>query len=348
MFERYTDSARRVIFWARYEAVESGSAFIETEHLLIGVLRQDHALALRLFGSEEKIAALQAQVSSPKAATRISASVDLPLSHDGKRVLAYGAEEGQRLGHRHIGVEHLLLGMLREEHSHAAQALRGAGLELTQLRAQFAQVQATVPAELTAETEQARGKEQLHRLIDELPSELWNSANEALRAIQSGAAIIVGGRVTPAKTSVPVQGVFERYTEQARRTIFMARYEASRFGTKSIESEHILLGLMREHRRLTDRLFDRGTPPWEIQKEIEQRKTPTAEKVPTHVDLPLSHECKRALAFATEEADRLNHKHIGNEHLLAGLLLEENCLAAEILRAHGITLEVTRRDLGDA
>jgi ATP-dependent Clp protease ATP-binding subunit ClpA len=348
MFERYTEAARRVIFWARYEAVESGSAFIETEHLLLGVLRQDHALALRLFGSEEKIAALQAQVSSPKAAPRISASADLPLNQEGKRVLAYGAEEGQRLGHRHIGVEHLLLGLLRERNSHAAQALRGAGIELTQLRAQFAPLQATVPGELTAETEQAHGKKQLHRLIDELPPELLNSAEEALRAIQTGAAIIVRGRATPAKTSVPAHGVFERYTEQARRTIFMARYEASRFGAKSIESEHLLLGLMREHRRLTDRLFDTGTPPWEIPKEIQQRKPPTAEKVPTHVDLPLSHECKSALAFATEEAGRLNHEHIGNEHLLAGLLLEENCLAAEILRAHGITLDVARSDLGDA
>ena len=73
-----------------------------------------------------------------------------------------------------------------------------------------------------------------------------------------------------------------------------------------------------------------------------QRKPPAAEKVPTSVDLPLSHDCKRAMAFATEEADRLNHKHIGNEHLLAGLLREENCLAAELLREilpHQVALE---------
>jgi hypothetical protein len=63
MFERYTEATRRVIFFARYEAAESGSPFIETGHLLIAVLRQDHALALRLLGSEEKIAALQARSS---------------------------------------------------------------------------------------------------------------------------------------------------------------------------------------------------------------------------------------------------------------------------------------------
>jgi ATP-dependent Clp protease ATP-binding subunit ClpA len=92
---------------------------------------------------------------------------------------------------------------------------------------------------------------------------------------------------------------------------------------------------MHKHRRLTDRLFDTGAPPWEIQKDIEQ------------LTLPLSHACKRALALAAEEADLMKHGHIGNEHLMVGLLLEENCLAAELLRAHGITLEVARRDLGE-
>ena len=335
MFERYTEPARRVIFFGRHEALESGSDYITTEHLLLGVLREDHALALRLLGSEEKIAALRAQVSSPKPSTRTSASVDLPLNHEGKRVLAYGAEEALRLSHRHIGAEHLLLGILREKNSQAAQALRAAGLELTQLREQFADLDADVPAEVKTAR---KVKEQLHHLIDEMPPELWKPAEEALRAIR---------RATPAKATGAGQDVFERYTEQARRTIFMARYEASRFGAKTIESEHLLLALVREHRRLTDRLFDTGTRPWEIQEEIEQRKPPSAEKPPASVDLPLSHECQSALALAAEEADRLRHAEILNQHLLVGLLLEENCLAAEILRAHGITPEVARRDLGE-
>src|ERR1044072_1412096 len=49
------------------------------------------------------------------------------------------------------------------------------------------------------------------------------------------------------------------------------------------------------------------------------------EKVSTSVDLPLSNECKRVLAYAAEEAERLSHKHIGTEHLLLGLLREEKC-----------------------
>ena len=64
----------------------------------------------------------------------------------------------------------------------------------------------------------------------------------------------------------------------------------------------------------------------------------------TSVDLPLSHECKRVLAYGAEEAERLNHKHIGTEHLLLGLLREEKCFAAEILHERGLRLSTIREE----
>jgi ATP-dependent Clp protease ATP-binding subunit ClpC len=139
-------------------------------------------------------------------------------------------------------------------------------------------------------------------------------------------------------------GLFERYNEQAQRAIFFARYEASQFGTKAIESEHLLLGILHEHWRLSDRLHQRNATGLEIRKEIEQRK-PARTKTPTSADLPLSTECSRAMTFAAEEARLMKHAHIGNEHLLVGLLREQKCLAAELLRAHGIDLEESRKDL---
>ena len=138
--------------------------------------------------------------------------------------------------------------------------------------------------------------------------------------------------------------MLQRYTEHARRTIFFARYEASQFGAHSIETEHLLLGLWREHGGSL--LFSSGkTALEEIRQEIARRKPPSDDKVPTSIDLPLSHECKRALAFAAEEADRLHHEQIGNGHLLAGLLREDKSLAAEVLLGHGITLEEARKNL---
>ncbi|QHN03691.1 ATP-dependent Clp protease ATP-binding subunit [Granulicella sp. WH15] len=138
--------------------------------------------------------------------------------------------------------------------------------------------------------------------------------------------------------------MFERYTEKARRVIFFARYEASQFGSPYIETEHLLLGLLREDKALTNRFLRSHASVESIRKQIEGHTT-IREKVSTSVDLPLSNECKRVLAYAAEEAERLSHKHIGTEHLLLGLLREEKCFAAEILTERGLRLPAIREEL---
>ena len=138
--------------------------------------------------------------------------------------------------------------------------------------------------------------------------------------------------------------MFERYTEKARRVIFFARYEASQFGSPYIETEHLLLGLLREDKALTNRFLRSHASVESIRKQIEGHTT-IREKVSTSVDLPLSNECKRVLAYAAEEAERLSHKHIGTEHLLLGLLREEKCFAAEILTERGLRLPMIREEL---
>jgi hypothetical protein len=139
--------------------------------------------------------------------------------------------------------------------------------------------------------------------------------------------------------------MFERYTEKARRVIFFARYEASQFGAPAIEPEHLLLGLMREDKTLTAKFLQRAQASLEaIRKEIEGR-APLREKISTSVELPLAPETKRVLAFAHEESDRLQHRHIGTEHLLLGLLREERSMAAEILLERGLRLHAVRDEV---
>jgi len=138
--------------------------------------------------------------------------------------------------------------------------------------------------------------------------------------------------------------MFERYTEKARRTVFFARFEASQFGSPQIQPEHLLLGLLREDKTLADRLPHPRPSLESIRKQIEARTT-IREKVSTSVDLPLSVESKRVLAYAEEEAEQLSHKHIGTEHLLLGLLREEKCFAAEILYGCGLRLTTIREEL---
>src|SRR5499433_139371 len=138
--------------------------------------------------------------------------------------------------------------------------------------------------------------------------------------------------------------VFERYTEKARRVIFFARYEASQYGSPYIETEHLLLGLMREDKALANRFLRQQGSIESIRKEIEARIT-IRERISTSVEVPLSAECKRILNMASEEAERLGHKHVGTEHLLLGILREEKCFGAEILMERGLRLSTLREEL---
>src|SRR5579884_1256722 len=135
MFERYTEKARRVIFFARYEASQFGSPYIETEHLLLGLLREDKALTNRFLRSHASIESIRKQVEGHiPVREKVSTSVELPLSQECKMVLAYAEEEAERLAHKHIGTEHLLLGLLRQKDSFAADLLNASGLSLEDAR----------------------------------------------------------------------------------------------------------------------------------------------------------------------------------------------------------------------
>jgi len=133
MFERYTEKARRAIFFARYEASQFGSPLIESEHILLAILRETANVRKMLPpGAAE---AIRAQIEArTQMREKVTTSVDLPLSNASKRVLAYGAEEAERLHHQHIGSEHLFLGLLREEGCLAAELLEPFGVKLEQLR----------------------------------------------------------------------------------------------------------------------------------------------------------------------------------------------------------------------
>ena len=139
--------------------------------------------------------------------------------------------------------------------------------------------------------------------------------------------------------------MFERYTERARRVIFFARYEASQLGSGAIETEHLLLGLIREGKGLTSRLFAKGHLSMDqVRKDVEGR-SPYREKVSTSLEIPLSTESKRVLGHAAEEAERMLHNYIGTEHILLGLMREERSTAAVILSEKGMRLAGAREDI---
>jgi thioredoxin-dependent peroxiredoxin len=139
--------------------------------------------------------------------------------------------------------------------------------------------------------------------------------------------------------------MFERYTEEARRVLFFTRFETSQLGSVSMETEHLLLGLIREGRGIVGRIFTRSHVSLENIREAIEARTVFREKVATSVEIPFSAETKRVLQFAAEEADRLTHNDIGPEHLLLGILREEKSVAASILMAKGMRMNTIRDDI---
>src|SRR3954466_12070475 len=136
--------------------------------------------------------------------------------------------------------------------------------------------------------------------------------------------------------------MFERFTEQARRIVFFARYEASQLGSIDIDTEHVLLGLIREGKGLTDRLFTgAGIAVHDIRAEV-LRRVPARSKTSTSAEIPFSPAAIRVLQHAAQEAGRLSHDYIATEHLLLGLLSEQGTVAADVLISRGLRLDRVR------
>ncbi len=139
--------------------------------------------------------------------------------------------------------------------------------------------------------------------------------------------------------------MFEKYNEKARRALFFARYEASKLGSRVIESEHILLGILREGEETVTEIFRRfHLKPEEIRREIEGERV-FVERISSTAELPLSEESKKILAYASHEAESMLHQTVGSEHLLIGILRVDACLAMRILVQHGLDVYTVREEV---
>lgn len=137
--------------------------------------------------------------------------------------------------------------------------------------------------------------------------------------------------------------MFERFTESARRSLFFARYETSKLGGAAIEDVHLLLGLMRVADGLTREAFDNpGISAEAVRREIKIRG-PGGERVSTSVEIPFSQDAIRILQSTVIEADHLGHAEIGPEHMLLGILVQSDSLAAQLLVDKGMDLGTLRK-----
>jgi ATP-dependent Clp protease ATP-binding subunit ClpC len=136
VFDKFSDSARRVLFYARYEASQTGSPHIGTEHLLLGLLKETEDVVREIFARcKVSIPELQAEVEAQLGrGDGVSTSEEIPLHESAKRALHHALDESKKLLHGHVGAEHLLLGLLRHKDSTAGAILQDHGLQLYEVR----------------------------------------------------------------------------------------------------------------------------------------------------------------------------------------------------------------------
>jgi ATP-dependent Clp protease ATP-binding subunit ClpA len=135
MFERFTDEARRVLVLAQEEARLLKHNFIGSEHLLLGLIRQGDGVAAQALGSLGiRLEVVREEVQETIGPAGRSTSGSPPFTPRAKRVLEMSLREALQLGHNYIGTEHILLGLVREGESVAAEVLVSLGADLSHVR----------------------------------------------------------------------------------------------------------------------------------------------------------------------------------------------------------------------
>jgi ATP-dependent Clp protease ATP-binding subunit ClpC len=139
--------------------------------------------------------------------------------------------------------------------------------------------------------------------------------------------------------------MFERFTDRARKVMALANQEAQRFNHEYIGTEHILLGLVKEGSGVgANVLKNLGVDLRKVRLEVEKLVKSGPEMV-TMGKLPQTPRAKRVIEYAIEEARNLNHNYVGTEHLLLGLLREQDGVAAQVLMNLGLKLEDVREEV---
>jgi ATP-dependent Clp protease ATP-binding subunit ClpC len=137
--------------------------------------------------------------------------------------------------------------------------------------------------------------------------------------------------------------MFEKFTERGRKVIVYAREEAERLQNDYLGTEHVLLGTLREEDGIPVAVLRKmGIDVDQIRMEVE-RNLPSSGNTLTFGDIPFTPRAKKVLEYAVEEARLLGHNYIGSEHLLLGLIREEEGIGGKILRSFGVNLLGSRQ-----
>jgi ATP-dependent Clp protease ATP-binding subunit ClpA len=137
MWQRFTERARRVVFFAQEEAARLGENYVGTEHLLLGLVRENDSVAARILDRlGVALGRIRADIERQVTRGHGNLGQDMQLTPRAKRVIDLAYEEARQLNNNYIGTEHLLLGLIGEGDGLGARVLIGLGMDLERARAE--------------------------------------------------------------------------------------------------------------------------------------------------------------------------------------------------------------------
>lgn len=310
MWQRFTESARKVVFYSQEEAKRFGDCLVSDTHFLLALLRDADNRACRILSAlvidKDR---LRTEIEGQIEHVSGKAGGDLQLTSHAKRIIDLAYDEARQLNNNYVGTEHLLLGVIRESDGIAGQTLRRFGLDRDQVDTVLGSVRA-------------------------------NGGDEGLPP--ASPAPSTAAPVAPEASRAP--GKWVRFTERARKIVFHAQEEAHRAGENFVAPEHLLLGLVREDDSVAGRILSRlGVGGDDIRARVEREITYGA--APGGQDMQLTPRSKRVIDLAFDEARELGNNYIGTEHILLALIREEESLSARVLAELGVELERTRAEV---
>jgi ATP-dependent Clp protease ATP-binding subunit ClpA len=302
-FDRFNDRAKRVLALAQDEAIRFNHNYMGTEHLLLGLIREGEGVAARTLDSlGVDLSQLRRAIESTigRGDATISPS-EITLNPPMKKAIELAIDEARKLGHSHVGTEHLLLGIVRQSESVAAKLLGSLGVDLEKVR---------------------------HNIVATLG--------------QPHPGTAAGSSAGPSQTKGQLGGPFDRFNDRAKRVLALSQDEAIRFNHNYIGTEHLLIGLIREEEGVAARVLRK------LGVELEKARTALnfivgrGDSPTSPSEITLSPRTKKIIELAIDEARKLGHERVSTEHLLLGLAREGEGIASGILESLGITMNKVR------
>ena len=301
-FDRFNDRAKRVLALAQDEAIRFNHNYIGVEHLLLGLVREGEGVAARVLDSlgidlSRARSSVEVMIGRGKETTSPS---EITLSPRTKKVIELAVDESRKLGHSHVGTEHLLLGIVREGQSVGAGVLESMGVNLEQVR---------------------------HQVIAVLGQHRPEMAATASAGIGPSAGAGIG-------SSHPVPFV-DRLETSGRRALARAYWEAGRANDKEVAPHHLLLGLVTSgdvwtHRLLAELGVDLADLVTRIDAAVPRNEGPRPARLDEQA--ALTEVFARAASFASERNSAL----IRSGHLLLAIAAADSA-GGNVLKAVGAT-----------